>query len=470
MRKRRSIIALGVALILLVGVYIFLSTRPKAVVPDDTAPTVDISKVDKATIVNIALTNESGEIIFEKNDEGWTSTKPYPVKLAQSTVDDLSRSFTALTADVVVEEEPSDLSIYGLKDPVVKGEAELKDGTKVVLNLGNKTAEGSTYYLMKEGDPKVYTVWSSYGQKLSSSLSDFRDKTLTQINLAEMSYLYMAKEGQKEIEIVTSEEQTEDQVQYRLGLYEMVKPYKQPRGIDSTKLDEKLKGLPNLVIKDFADDNPTDLSVYGLDKPVMQFIIKDSANTLDLAFGNTLDDGTIYFKTADSDAVYTMDKAQLDFMNTKPMEIMERFSYIVNIDSVDKVVIEGKGKTHTLTMTRATEKAAKEGEKDKVITTYFLDGEEKKEDAFKDFYQSLIGTYVDTDKTHEPQGEAEVKLTYYLNRGAERKVIVEYVPYDRDFYSLVLKGESESEFLVARNRIDWVFEDLDVLIASKLEK
>jgi hypothetical protein len=496
MRRKRSLIAVVVALALLVGVYVFLSNRPQEEEPAPEAkPTIDISRLDRNKIVKVTLNNNSKdkEIIFEKEtivvedteqekageenkdkessepktETVWKNTTYIPVKLNQSKVEDLTRSFSALSAEVLVEESPKDLSIYGLDKPAATGTALLEDGTEVVLLLGNKTAQGNTYYMMKQGDPKVYTVWSHHGERLSASLAYYRDKSLPDINLTELSYLHISGEGREEMEVKRSDDLDTTEAQYGLGIFQLTKPYKRPRGIDTSKLDPKLEGLARLEIKDFADDQPADLSKYGLDNPKLRFIIKDNETTLDLSFGDTLEDGTIYFKTADSDSVYTMDKALMEFMDIKPMDVADKFALIVNIETVDKVVVEGKGASHTLTITRKTEKAKEEGKEDEVISTYFMDGQEKKEKAFKDFYQSLIGIVVDAQKNHTAQGQPDLKITYYLNKGPQRQLSVEFIPYDRDFYSVVRDGDMESEFLTYRNRLDWVFSDLQNLKENK---
>ena len=486
MKRKRSFIAILVVLALLIGVYVYLSNRP----PDtpevvEKEPTIEISKVDSEKIVKLSIDNGDLEepLVFEKEtrtiksddkdkepktESYWVNTTPYPVKLVQSKVDELSRSFSSMTAEIVVEENPQDLSRYGLDKPGATGTAILDDNTKVTIYLGNKTADGTTWYLMKEGDPKVYTVYNQHGQRFNSVLSDFRDKTLPTVDTTMMTYLNITGEDRHEIEIKMSEDITEEQATYGVGLYFMTKPFKRARGVDSEKLGERLEKMSGLNIKDFVEDHPTDLSKYGLDQPKLQFSIKDSdGNTLELSFGNKLEDGTIYFKTPESDAVYVMDQSSMEFMEFEPMAITDKFALLMNIQDVDEVTIEGRGRKNTISITRKTEKAKKEDEEDEVIETFFLDGEEVEEKPFKSFYQSLIGIVVDMEKPHTAQGSPDLKITYHKVEGGEATVAV--YPYDRDFYSLVSDGDMESEFLIYRNRLDWVFKDLDNLIAGDTE-
>jgi hypothetical protein len=485
MKRKRSFIAILVVLALLIGVYVYLSNRPDTPDVVDKEPAIEISKVDREKIVKLSIDNGNLDeaLVFEKKtrtvesddkdkepktESYWVNTTPYPVKLVQSKVDELSRSFSSLNAEIVVEEDPKDLSRYGLDKPIATGTAILDDNTKVTIYLGNKTAEGATWYLMKEGDPKVYTVYNQHGQRLNYVLSDFRDKTLPTVDATKMTYLNISGQDRREIEIKLSDDITDEQATYGIGLYFMTKPFKRVRGVDSEKLAQRLEKLSGLNIKDFVDDHPTDLGKYGLDQPKLNFLIKDSdENELELSFGNKLDDGTIYFKTSDSDAVYLMDQSRMEFMEFEPMLVTDKFALLMNIQDVDGATIEGRGRKNVLSITRTTVESEDEDEEDEVIETYFLDGEEVEEKPFKSFYQSLIGIVVDMEKAHTAQGSPDLKITYHKVEGGE--ATVEVYPHDRDFYSLVVNGDMESEFLIYRNRLDWVFKDLDKLIAGDTE-
>ncbi len=467
MRKMRSIIALGVVLVLLLGSYVYLKNRPpKQVEPGPITPSIDISRFDRETIKKITLKNEKGELAFEKKEDVWIITKPYKVEILQNTVNDLARTFSALGAEVVVEEEPGDLAPYGLKDPVGTGEAVLADGSKVVLYLGNRTADGNTYYLMKEGDPKLYTVWMHHGQRLNSGLSEYRDKNLVQINFQELRYFFMSRPKLEDIEIIINDELDEEQAQFGLGIYQMTKPYNKPMGVDSRIMGEIIEAFPKLVLRDFINDHPDNLALYGLEEPSGRLTIKDRENTLDLILGSDTEDGKqIHFQIAGSDAVYTMDKALLGFMDTKPFSLVEKFAFIVNIDHVDRVLVEGFDRRHTITLPRKTEKAEVEGKEDEIVTTYFVDGKEMEEKPFKRYYQSLIGLLVDAENYNEPDVKPDVRTTFYVNKGPDREIVIEYLPYDRDFYSVVRGGRAE--FLISRHRLVRMFEEMDLLLQGE---
>lgn len=464
MRRTRNVIILVVVLALLAGTYAYLTRRPQQAEQD--SESVEISALNKDDIVKIALEREDGSLTFVKKDDKWVVEGNESIALNQTMIDDLAYTFASLYAEQVVEENPQDLAQYGLKEPVVTAIATLKDNTAKTLYLGNKTPTG-TYYLMAEDDPKVYEVWMNHGEHLSYTLNDVRDTTLPQINTQELTYLKMWKEGGRTIEIKTNESQTEAQAQFGLGLWQMTQPYSEPVGVDAQYFQPVLDALPNIAIDGFVEDNPKDLAQYGLDKPKGELIVKDKQNTLHILIGDDKDDAQVYFKTADSPSVYVMSKDRLAFMDTEPYDIMEKFAYIVNIDDVDRIIVEAKGKTHDITLTRTTKKAEKEGEEDEVVTTYKVDGKAVEEDPFKQYYQSLIGMTVDAEIDEQLEEVPEVKTTFFLNKGSEREVHVNYVPYNRDFYAVFRGGKAE--FVLSKQQVDKMLQDLEDLIAGKLE-
>lgn len=466
-KKSKNILILVVVLGLLIGAYYYVNNRP---VKDEEPVNekVEISKFDKEKLVKMTIKTKDSTLTLTKEGEEWTVDYPHEIALNQSAIDDIAYSFASLYAERVVDEEPKDLSDYGLKDPQATAEGELEDGEKKVFYLGDKTPTGDTYYLMAKDDPKVYVVWMNHGEHFTYELSDIREKKLPAIDKMDFNYLKIEKKGERPIEIRKNEKQTEEQASFGLGLWQMTMPYNEPMGVDGDKFQNTLDSIPSFTIKDFIDDDPQDLGKYGLDEPEAEFIFKDSENTLKLYIGKEHDEKTVYFKLPDSKAVYTMEKSKLEFMDLDPFTVVDKFACIVHIDDVDKIVIEGRGKSYTATIERTTKKAEKEGEEEEVVETYKLDGQEVEEKPFKKYYQSLIGLMVDAENTKEPEGEAEVKTTFYLNKGKDREIHVDYVPYDNDFYVAVRGGKSE--FVVSKQQVNKMLDTLELLKEGKLEE
>lgn len=466
-KKRRlySLLALCLAIGILSGAYFLLKDRFTEEEPEDETPAISITSFSSEDIVNIKLSRRDGDILFERKEEGWDILEPYSVKLLESRVDRYGEIMSSLEAMDIVVENPDDLEPYGLKDPTVKSEVKLKDDTFVTVLVGKQTATGDSYYLMKEGDSTVYIVNKADGDALTWELSDFRDRALAKIEYERDLMLFsMSSKDMREVEIRRKDEEDQDPdlVEFNMGLLEITKPYNTVMGVDVVEFGPILEAIPTLTIEDFVDDFPEDISQYGLDDPSGRIVIKDRKNTLELILGDKTDDDKRYFQVAGSDAVYTMLDSKLDFMDIEPFDLVQKFALMVNIKDVDKIVVENKGVSHTLTLEREVLSPSTDDEEEEELVTYRADDRIVQEKAFKRFYQMLVSLSVDVEKTVEPKEDADVAVTFHLNKGKEREIRVEYVPYDRDFYSFVRDGNSD--FLIARSSVEQMLEELEMLL------
>lgn len=463
MKKLWSLLALVLALIILAGSYVYLKNRPKEDNTEnivETAEKEEISRVEKDKISKMILTSANGEIVFEKSGEEW-KIQNANYKLNQTDIDDIAQSFASMQAEKVVSEKAENLENYGLKTPAVTAKVILNDGTEKVFYLGDKTPLGNTYYLMAKDNPKVYTVWMNHGEHFSTTIDKLRDRAFVTFEPAEFNYLKIVPAGGRTIEIKSNDDKNDEAKAYGINLYSMVKPYAIPRSIDTEKIQEATNSIPTFEIKDFVEENAKDLSKYGLDKPSLEIEAKDNQNnSVHIFVGKDKDANLVYFRTSDSNSVYTMEKAKIQPFNVEPLTLVDKFAYIVNIDTVDKIVLQGNGKSHTIILTRqVTKKAEKEGEKDEVTTIYKVDDKNINEDDFKKYYQTLIGLLVDAEIDKNVEEKAEVTTTYYLNTG--NQVTVKYAPYNDNFYAVFRNGISE--FVISRDKVQKIFTEIEQL-------
>jgi hypothetical protein len=75
--------------------------------------------------------------------------------------------------------------------------------------------------------------------------------------------------------------------------------------------------------------------------------------------------------------------------------------------------------------------------------------------------RKLIGLTIDSVNDKTLQNNAEIKITYTLNTGTEKKKTLSFVSYNQDFYALYVNGKSE--FLVAKSKLQAIFHKLDIL-------
>ncbi len=403
-----------------------------------------------------------GTLTLEKKGKTWTVDSPQVFALDESNIDDLALTFTSLSAERVIDENPTNLAQYGLAPPHAQGQATYSDGTSKTVLLGDKTPAGNNYYLQVKGDPRVYTVWQSHGDQLHWTLADLRDKKITpELNYDEVTYFRLSHADGTAIELMQKTDQQAKTFQLGFGRYLMTRPYSSPRGVDGEKADPFVKGPQQIQISSFVNDAPANLSQYGLARPRDEVVVRDKSNTLDLLIGSEAGKDKTYFMIRGKPSVYTTDTTSLSFLKTTAWDLVDKFVFIPNIDDVDKIEIESGGVSHTLAIARVTKKAEKQGEKDTVQATYTVDARTLEEGSFKAFYQEVVGLQVEGEAKKTVPETPDVTVRFFLNKGPSKVATIVYAPYDRDFDAIFMGGKSE--FALTRLQLTTMLSKLDGL-------
>jgi hypothetical protein len=94
----------------------------------------------------------------DKEDKGWNMIEPEKIKCRANAVSGVISALASLRMiELAKEYEKKDIAEYGLKDPRLKIIAELQNGSKQILLIGNKD-ELDRYYVKREDKKYVYIV------------------------------------------------------------------------------------------------------------------------------------------------------------------------------------------------------------------------------------------------------------------------------------------------------------------------
>lgn len=489
-KRATSLIVLAGAVVLLTGAYLLIRFLPKGgeaeATPSPAAEENVLYECDKDSITGFTLKSagETWDVAVSKKDETVTNTDgtkttqtntvytltDYPdVPVNEETGGNVLTNFSKiLTVGPVETETPEDLTPYGLDPPVVTGTVRLADGTGTEIYLGNKTGAGNTYYMMKQGDPAVYEVKLTYGDRLSYTREDIvKTDVVPTLSMDSVSHVLLKRTGQPDIEAQHQDVQ-EGQAQLGVSVFKMVKPFSLSRDVSGEEFDTFLTNIGSIKMTGIISLDPAQKAEYGLDEPRIELSAQDADNSLTLYFGDDYGDGQIACMVKGYTPIYFVDKASVEFLeNAKAEDLADKFLLLPMIDDVDSVDITIGGATHTMSIQRTTEKATEEGQEDKVVETYFLDGVQKNEDEFKAVYQAAIGVTADayTDDPALSQGDAIASVTYHFNVGDIPTMTVSFYAYDVDFYAGALDGETKA--LVAQRKVDAIKTAMDTLIQSE---
>ncbi len=204
---------IAVAVLAILGGAIWWSNKKQAATPaksaTDTSSKLLTIPADQFQEVRIKKVGETQDL--KLIDGKWRIAEPKPMSADQDTVTSMVTSLSALTADKTIDDNPTDLSAYGLNAPTLDITITKKDGKTAHVLVGDATPTNSGNYAKLSDGPKVYTIASYVKTGLDKTDNDLRDKRLltfepekvTRITLAAKGVpLEFGKNGQSEWQIL----------------------------------------------------------------------------------------------------------------------------------------------------------------------------------------------------------------------------------------------------------------------------
>jgi hypothetical protein len=453
-----------IALVILAAAYIIIDNLPEK--EDETETTeerVEIFNFKKDDLAEIKIEGRDEILWFryvtiqveeeETTPDGtvekktvdrnvWQAVEPEGMKPNTSTIDNIAWNANTLKAQKVIEESPSELSIYGLDNPV-KLTFIMKDGTQNIIDVGNKIPTGGSYYVRKEGDPTVYTIGSYEAEKFLQTKFDLMVKELYEESYTPEDFTAISYErkGAKVFDSASDEK----------GNWFISYPIETEA--NSSSIYSILQVLGELTVFEYVEENVEDLNKYGLKNPPYILSYTTKGNNYKLSLGNKTDKGYFYAIMNDENLVFTIPGSNFPFLDKPIEEIISSFIHLQNIADVAEMRIQIDGRTDISKIKVDTEDDEK--------STYEFNGTlltGEKDDqyisAFKKYYQGAIGLIVDkVELDAEPVLEnPEVTITYTLHSG--EKIVVELVSTPDNIYYYAFKNGEYTGTMLRKKQLD----------------
>ena len=251
-----------IVLISLSGVFFFFDKKQETIkqVKEENLKLLPFStrEVTEFWINNI---KENLQVRVTRGKDGWQLTQPLSAKGDAKAIEKLLTNIVTARKDAVLfsQVDTAKLTELGLGNPEL--EVGLKSGAhETIIVFGEKGPTNNIAYVMFKGKPEVYRVHSDLKKEASKDAYDLRDKTIFDFDPVKMRRLEIVKKDMSRVVIEQNQ-----------GKWNMLEP---TRGMASmAKVLELLYVIKNGEIKAFADENPTDLSPYGLSAPMLQVTV-----------------------------------------------------------------------------------------------------------------------------------------------------------------------------------------------------
>ncbi|MCR4435299.1 MAG: DUF4340 domain-containing protein [Clostridiales bacterium] len=441
MKHLRSTVVLLVVLAVLGGAYAFVVKKGEKVDNGKAAGNaIKLLELDKEKINEITVENPDGKFVFTKKDGNWVLSSVPSFKIDTSKIEEIASTLASLEAQKVVSEDGSDLAQFGLDQPRTVT-VKTSDGKEKTVELGNKTPTGDAYYLKEKDVGRVYTIDTSAGQTLGASKSDLKSKSLLPTNQFEdVSRFLVEKSGKT---VFSALKTTGDS-------WDLVSPIE--ASVSSDSLRQLFSTAADQQIKEFVEDNPSDLDKYGLKNPAYSVEVQTAKGNAKLLIGSEKEKGAeVFAKFADSSEVFTIGEETIKYVDKPLKEMMDVFPFTTDISNVSRIEVEMDGKTVQCEVQADKEDTSKD--------SFKVDGKDASmkssngESYFRKYYQALTGIVMDDIETGAvPRGNPEITITYTLKTSPDTMKI-QYISKDSNYYYVMRNGKY-SGLTVSKKQFD----------------
>ncbi|MDQ8182437.1 DUF4340 domain-containing protein [Pelagicoccus sp. SDUM812005] len=224
--------------------------------------------VFEATSWNIQVREDGRNLRawFARNGDNWVFETPIRARADSEAVNVLLNRCLSLEADSIVASNPTDLSPYGLQNPLYRIAIE-SDQNREVLEIGEKISTDSEFrYAKRESRPTVFQLRIDFLELLAKSQTMLRERRIFEVDVTSATTLTIERRDQQPLTLQKLED----------GNWELV-VRDESQGIqtmdgDAQAITEILKWLDELkAVPDdgFVNDAPSapDLESYGLEVP-----------------------------------------------------------------------------------------------------------------------------------------------------------------------------------------------------------
>ncbi|MCD5402052.1 DUF4340 domain-containing protein [candidate division NPL-UPA2 bacterium] len=248
----------------------------------------------------IEIAKASEKLIMEKGDDSWKITSPLEVKGDEEAIEDFIEEIEELEIEEFVVEKAEDLSMYGLKEPLMEISLVM-EGEKEKFFVGEKDKR---CYIKRAGEEPVFLVSSDFLEVAQRNYLDFRDRTIFDFSRSDVEKLAIEGGGKAFA------------CEKKDGEWKSIEP--EGGEVDEDAIDDVLWDLAGLRAKKLVAEKPKELIEYGLDEPAIKVSVgikKDEEKIL--LIGKETEEDSFYGMLEDGELIFEVDSSIVE--NLKEM-------------------------------------------------------------------------------------------------------------------------------------------------------
>lgn len=439
MIKRKGIWAAVAAIILLlIGTLVLMNIDTADKQESENDDVYTIYSEDASKIARVTVEYPDGDSISAVNlgNSVWTINDMSNDDIDSAKAFSLAGTVATLTSKNKIADIASDLSEYGLDKPQLKVTITKNDGESDTLLIGDMSPTLGEYFVMRENDNAVYTMYAFKVDTLKKPLGYYKEFNRFIIDIDDITDVKIEKSSETiEFKLLDNIDKNTNNV------WEMISPYQS--GANDDYIDNKiLTPIEELTlitpeenaVCDFNNAIRLEIKVKPYDDISGKYS-DEYTETLEIADGNG---ETSYVRYKNN--VFAVSADSVAFAKESSFNIVSKMQALVDISLVKSVDVEYEGAKHTIEISPKDSKYE-----------FQLDGQETDNTVSQKMYQSIISLAVDAIYNNEPMQDTILKITYNGIK-KEDDTVVEIKPVDDLNCAMVRNGEAK--FTLKRNKVD----------------
>ena len=248
-------------LLVIVGGYAYYVSRQPA------AQTPKLNQISASDIQKIELRSRARDIVVERSGGGWRFLKPVQGEADRTAVDSMADAIASLQVTSTLNETPDDLTPFGLQNPAVSVIVTTNDHHVLpTIMVGKDTPVGSSSYIKTANRQGILLVANNFPSQVEKSVDDLRPRTLIAFKPDEIRQVTLTSSSGTPLELNKKGDQ-----------WAIVKP--RTHAADNSAVQQLLDTVTNARVANFIEDNPSDLSKYGLTSPSFRLTLYGGKST-----------------------------------------------------------------------------------------------------------------------------------------------------------------------------------------------
>lgn len=343
MRSAKPLLALAVVFGGLLAYLFFVDAkRPLTSEEEETRDKV-FDGVTSDTIASLRIESSGGEsATLVKEKDTWQMTEPFTSRADEGEVSGITTNLATLEIQRVVEENPKDLSSYGLAEPrIVVAFKTSGSDTERRLMIGSRTPTGGDLYAKRDADPRVFLISSYLDTTFDRQPFDLRDKSILKFDRDKVDRLEIMREGGR-VEAV------KDGLDWMLTHPVKVKAdYSIVEGIVSRLHSAQMKSVVT------EDASQAELRKWGLEKPAVTATVAAGSSRATLAIGGSTPENDVYVRDLSTSRVVTAASDLLDEVRKEASDLRRKDVFEFRPFNVSRLEIARGSETFVFEKTKA---------------------------------------------------------------------------------------------------------------------